>query len=333
MLDKVHAEALRRLEEHAAAVFGRPVGVAPTFGLYITVLPIGFECDAAEVARATLEPMHVPCPSRKGMTPAYLRTDSFENGDADHQAAVLIAAFDQVVAPNIGYCADLAALVDAIPAADLALLDGFTATTAAVGPGYWRVDMEWRGLGKGLREGKTLTNYSNIDGDWKGLAATLDRAIARQRRLRRLVDRGITMEAALFRKLRSIGADIGDFVEKVVKADLADMKAPRRYGFPCQTIDGHKIHVGIVDGHIRGAFSLTDAVSWKQGSVVITGMTLPDTVRTACKGQAVRQVVDHPWLEGYTVSSVCQSGETVTIQTIAAEPIVLAECVDLAMAA
>lgn len=329
MRDKTHAEALRRLEEHAAAVFGRPVGIRPRFAFCVTLLTIGFECDAEEVAKALIEPVHIPCPTRKGMTLA----DSFENGDADHQAAVLVAAFDHVVVPTIRYCGNLTAMVDAIPAADLAMLEDFSATTTAIGTGYWRVDMKWQGLGNGLRKGRTLTTYSNVEGDWKDLAATLSRAIARQRRLRSLVDRGITMEAALLHKLRSIAADIGEFVEKIVEADLADMKEYAKYGIPCQTIDGHKIRVGIVNGHIRGAFSLTDAVSWKQGSVVITGMTLPDTVRAACKGQAVRQVVDHPWLEGYAISSVCQNGETVTIQTTAAKPIVLAECMNLAMAA
>lgn len=325
MHDKVHAEALGRLEDHAAAVFGRRIAIVPTYGICYQSMTIGFSIDAPEMSMADLSPGYILTPVRKGAQPSHARVDAFENGGIDDQAAILITAFEQIVVPNIEYGRLVREVIGEIPSTDLAMLEGFEATTVVCGPGYWSLTMEWQGLGHGLRKGLTHKRFSNVDKrQWSGLAPMLRQAISRQRRLQRLIERGITMEAPLFQKLRSIGADIDAFVEATVIADLKDMASAYRETVPLQTINGHKIQPGIVDGHVRGGFSITDTVSWKQGSVVIGGMTLPDTVRSACKGQPLRNIVDHPWLDGYDVSSVCQTGETVTIQTVArGDPVIV----------
>ena len=103
MEDKVHSEALRRLNDHAASVLGHEVVVKPQFMDFANDLLIGFECDAPALANATMHPVHIPLagPARKGRPSNHAEWRLFFAGDADHQADILITAFDLKAVPNI----------------------------------------------------------------------------------------------------------------------------------------------------------------------------------------------------------------------------------------
>ena len=169
-----------------------------------------------------------------------------------------------------------------------------------------------------------MTRHDNLKGFFTPyspglLVRRIDTLAKAQRAIDRVFANGITIERPLLLKLRHHGIDLGTFVQRHL--DWHAASRPDGPGLNPIRVDNESIQSAMLRGHISGSFRLSDTVTWAKGTISVKGLSaLPQTLITAAGGMPVRNVVDHPWLDGYefTGANTAMSNggvPTTTIQT------------------
>lgn len=152
------------------------------------------------------------------------------------------------------------------------------------------------------------------------LDETIRGIVDRRRRLTVLTPADYVLDIPLRTILAEAGCDADDLLDAArghgFKAGKGELRT--QAGFRHAGVD---MSLTVREGRIQAEITLAAGVVWKRGSLVIRNMTLPDTLRQAARGRRLRDLVDHPWLEGLTAASASQSdggsGSTTTIATLA----------------
>ena len=61
------------------------------------------------------------------------------------------------------------------------------------------------------------------------------------------------------------------------------------------------------NGDIASTFDLSDNITWKRGTLKNANFDMPETLMLQCVGRRLRDVVDHPFLEGLVIANAVKS--------------------------
>jgi hypothetical protein len=185
------------------------------------------------------------------------------------------------------------------PLSDLAI--GCTATYRK--GAFYRV--EWTGWDGDLSERRQERRIHADEADGK-LAGLVQEIETRHGRLEAMRTAEPVMDMPLRRMLADHGRTAADLLEAArlhgLRPRKQDLCTASKFSY-----EGMSLALTIRDGRIQSEMGLAPGVVWKRGSVVAYDTMVPDTVRTALKGRRMRDVVDHPWLEGLVAVSASQA--------------------------
>lgn len=81
------------------------------------------------------------------------------------------------------------------------------------------------------------------------------------------------------------------------------------------TIDGITASVRMDRGRLLSTIDFADGVRWVKGGLELA-QVIPETMALSVRGEPLRRVVDHPWLDGLTIKSLRSVGRKTRISVV-----------------
>ena len=183
----------------------------------------------------------------------------------------------------------------------------------------------WTGMGNDLAIGPQTHHVEHdLDAGPSPLRAKLLGLARRDARLRDLTGTvGIRLDPPLDAFLRSVGRTAGDLVAAARRHGYCRPRMSRHDPAPApMEFEGRTLSLTFTDGLVSSRFQLGYGVTWSKGCLTARGLVLPQSVISSIGGRPLREIVDHPWLDGLVAGSATQttgrSGTCVTIMAKAA---------------
>lgn len=175
----------------------------------------------------------------------------------------------------------------------------------------WNTKLTFRGLTPSL-DYKRIEYALSVSNDTQDVATILGelRVLARdQRKLHEVRKLGYLIDLPILAMLKSLDLTPSHLIERI--RDLRSF--PMSPGQTSINFNGQSMTPNIVDGRITGSLTLSGAkeafVAWENGGVRAYDYKTPLILKTSLVGKAMREVIDHPWLEGLTIRKA--SGNTI----------------------
>ncbi len=246
---------------------------------------------------------------------------AFRNMSEDQRIALVVESVGRDLERNRDHYTQIADALVSIPEARRSLQGLKVKVTWSAG-GAAQIKATWRGVGNDLSEGRQIHHIEHeLNQGAEVLAKKLMSLATRDRRLRLLAaNTGVTLDAPLEAFLRSVGRTPGEFIDAARAHGFCKPRESRHDPAPApMEFSGRAISATFTDGLVSSRFQLGEGVSWSKGCITARDLVLPDSVVSSIRGRPLREVVDHPWLEGLVASSAVQtagrSGHCVTIMT------------------
>lgn len=167
------------------------------------------------------------------------------------------------------------------------------------------IKLTWLGYGNDLEYGRQyemiLVNASQINMHTHA-SQILDRLNKRDAKREQLREAGLQPDRPLAGLLRDAGKTTEDLFEAAKAHGFAGSRKWHMSGPGPMVFAGRKLSLKFRDGKIVSTFSLSDKVSWGRGTLKLESLVLPEALIMQARGKLLRQLVDHPWLDGLQVT-------------------------------
>lgn len=114
--------------------------------------------------------------------------------------------------------------------------------------------------------------------------------------------------------LNMLTASGGTPADAVRKAVFGYHCADPRDALPVTT-NGITATVSMDQGRLLSTIDFADGVRWVKGGLELA-QTIPETMALSVRGEPLRRIVDHPWLEGLTIKSLRSVGRKTRISVV-----------------
>lgn len=127
----------------------------------------------------------------------------------------------------------------------------------------------------------------------------LRQAAQEQRRFQKIYDQGLLIDLPILAMTKAADMTTSELVEKI--RNLRDH--PPSTGQKAMWIGETSVELSITNGVITGMIVLgTDPFTrWTTKSVKVDATRLPKSVQAGLAGRPMRDIIDHPWIEGLTI--------------------------------
>lgn len=239
---------------------------------------------------------------------AFKRHD-FMAFEPDLQVEMLISKCDRDLEKNREKYRTLAAIIAELPAEQACRLRDLRLRIMYSHPEGAEINCNWIGYGNDLQIVMQLLEVTAYRGDNLRDVVTkaLERAAQRDIRLEVLAARGLRLDAPLRALLRDTGHTESDLIEAAKLHGYTRSREQYEKGLGAMSFAGHLIKLSFTDGNVTSEISINDAITWSKGCLTVRDLDLPAIMATSLRGNSLRSVVDHPWLDGLVVTSVNQS--------------------------
>lgn len=170
---------------------------------------------------------------------------------------------------------------------------------------YFSVEFSWDGFGNDLEFGRQYEAndvYAKPEEIYevarKLLARMNQRDTAREARRKR----GLRPDRPLAAMLRDMNSTCEELYHAAKLHGFADSRKWQEPTPDPMDFNGKSLSIKFRNGDMLSKFKLSENVTWNDGNLKIVGIDLPDALIANCKGRKLREIVDHPWLDGLLIT-------------------------------
>jgi len=179
---------------------------------------------------------------------------------------------------------------------------------------YWKdscsIRVNWLGIGNDLEYGEQFESVDSVvpeDEMYLYIRKMLEKVNKRDELRETKRKRGLRADRPLTAILQSSGKTYYDFLlateaQRFISRPILENGDPKLIDFA-----GHKLIIDFCNGDIASTFDLSDNITWKRGTLKVANFDMPETLMLQCVGRRLRDVVDHPFLEGLVISNAVKS--------------------------
>ncbi|MEG4930214.1 hypothetical protein QUA99_25300 [Microcoleus sp. F10-B2] len=176
---------------------------------------------------------------------------------------------------------------------------------AQISTDHFSVELAWEGFGNDLefgRQHEAINIFATAEDIYevarKLLARTNQRDAAREARR----TRGLRPDRPLAAMLRDMNATCEELHQAAKAHGFVGRRAWQELTPSPMVFNGQTLSVKFRNGDVISKFKLAENVTWNDGNLKIVGVDLPDSLISSSKGRKLREVVDHPWLDGLVIT-------------------------------
>lgn len=167
------------------------------------------------------------------------------------------------------------------------------------------VELAWDGFGNNLEFGRQYEAnniFSTPENMYEKARKLLARINQRDAAREALCERGLRPDRPLAAMLRDVNATCGELHEAAKAHGFARSRKLSELAPGPMAFKGKTLSIKFRDGDMISKFELAENVTWNNGNLKIIGVDFPAALIISCRGRKLREVVDHPWLDGLVIT-------------------------------